>query len=415
MNLRAFLFTILTLVPCLVSAAPWQGPRNPLIDGAMEPVPPAVVSRDEAGHVTIRAIRLAEPLTLDGRLDERFYHETDSIRDFVQQEPFDGQPATDKTEVWVAYDEDAVYVGARLWETDPSKRVTSDMRRDSNNMYNNDHFAVLLDTFHDRRNGYMFIANAQGGITDAEILNENANSDWNTIWATRAANFDGGWTIEFRIPFRSIRFKENARVWGINFRRVVRSKTEASFLAHVPASYLRNGLPHASIAATLVGIEAPGALRNLDVKGYALGSTVTNRTGPSGVSNQANGEFGADVKWGVTQSYVADFTYNTDFAQVEDDEQQVNLTRFSLFFPEKREFFMEGAQCRRCSSAVESASRMAASFPLSAGGVYLAEADRTESVPSRCGPVMCRRSTRPPPIFPSYACSGSSCGAAASG
>jgi hypothetical protein len=142
------------------------------------------------------------------------------------------------------------------------------MRRDTWNLYQNDHFAVMLDTFYDRRNGYIFFANAQGGMSDAQVTNENASTDWNTIWATKAANFDGGWTIEFRIPFRSIRFKENSRVWGINFRRLVRSKTEASFLTHVPASYSRNGLYKASSAATLAGIEAPGKLRNLDVKAY---------------------------------------------------------------------------------------------------------------------------------------------------
>ena len=339
MKLRVFL--ALTLVPCLASAAPGSGPKD--IDGP-ELVPPAVVARDDAGNVTIRAIRLAEPLVLDGRLDDPLYNETDSITDFVQQEPFEREPATDKTEVWVAYDDDAVYVGARLWESDPSKRVMSDMRRDTANLYNNDHFAVLLDTFYDRRNGYIFYANAQGGMSDAQVTNENASTDWNTIWETKAANFDGGWTIEFRIPFRSIRFQEDSRIWGINFRRMVRSKTEVSFLTHIPASYGRNGLYRTSSAATLVGIEAPGTLRNIDVKGYALGSALTNRTAAGGLSDHGNGEFGADVKWGVTQSYVADFTYNTDFAQVEDDEQQVNLTRFSLLFPEKREFFMEGSQ-----------------------------------------------------------------------
>jgi hypothetical protein len=303
-----------------------------------------VASRDEAGHVTIRAIRLTEPVNLDGRLDERLYHDTAAVTDFVQQEPLEGRPATDKTEVWVAYDDEAIYVGARLWESDPSRRVTSDMRRDAANLYNNDHFAILLDTFYDRRNGYAFFANAQGGISDLEITNENASSDWNAVWETRAANFDQGWTIEFRIPFRSIRFRENSRIWGINFRRLVRWKAEASFLTRISAAYARNGLYRTASAATLAGIEAPTGLRNIDIKGYALGSTITNRTARPAISNQGDGEFGADIKWGVTQSYLADFTYNTDFAQVEDDEQQINLTRFNLLFPEKREFFVEGSQ-----------------------------------------------------------------------
>jgi hypothetical protein len=332
-------------LPAAAAAAPQFGSPAPLILGAAPaPVPPAVVSRDEEGHVTIRATRLTEPLTLDGRLDERLYRDTEPIGGFVQQEPREGEPATEKTEVWVAYDEAAVYVGARLWESDPSKRVMSDMRRDASNLYNNDHFAVLLDTFYDRRNGYVFSANAQGGMADALIANENANSDWNANWETRAADFDGGWTIEFRIPFRSIRFKEDGRVWGINFRRVVRWKIESSFLAPLAASFGSGGLNRASEAATLVGIQAPAKLRNIDVKGYALGSAVTNLTANPQISNQGNGELGVDATWALTQSYVADFTVNTDFAQVEDDEQQVNLTRFSLQFPEKREFFREGDQ-----------------------------------------------------------------------
>jgi hypothetical protein len=344
LKLRAVFVAALTLVPCLAVAAAAQGPRTPFIDGPPEPVPPAVASRDEAGHVTIRAIRLTEPLTLDGRLDDRLYQETAAVTDFLQQEPLEGRPATDQTEVWVAFDDDAIYVGARLWESDPSRRVTSDMRRDAANLYNNDHFAVLLDTFYDRRNGYAFFANAQGGISDLEITNENPSSDWNAVWESRAANFDKGWTIEFRIPFRSIRFQENSRIWGINFRRMVRWKAEASFLTHISAAYARNGLYRTASAATLVGIETPAGLRNIDIKGYALGSTLTNRTARPAIANQGDGELGADVKWAVTQSYLADFTYNTDFAQVEDDEQQINLTRFNLLFPEKREFFVEGSQ-----------------------------------------------------------------------
>jgi hypothetical protein len=332
-------------LPAAAVAGAQRGPRSTtVLDGPPAPVPPAVVSRDEEGGVTIRAIRLSEPLTLDGRLDERLYLDTAAVDGFVQQEPQEGAPASEKTEVWVAFDDDAIYMGARLWETDSSRRVTSDMRRDAGNLYNNDHFAVMLDTFYDRRNGYLFFANAQGGMSDAQVANENANVDWNTIWETKAADFNGGWTIEFRIPFRSIRFQEGARMWGINFRRLVRWKTETSYLAPVPASYGFNGLNKASGAATLVGLEAPTRLRNIELKGYALGSTITNRAARPPIANDGDGAVGFDAKWSLTQSYVADFTYNTDFAQVEDDEQQVNLTRFSLQYPEKREFFLEAEQ-----------------------------------------------------------------------
>ena len=311
------------------------------IDGPPAPVPPAVVARDERGGVTIRAVRVAEPPVLDGRLDDRFYTDTNPIGDFIQMEPQAGQPATEKTEVWLGYDDRAIYVAARLSETRPSRRVTSDMRRDATNLYNNDHFAVMFDTFYDRRNGYSFNTNSQGGMSDSQITNEEADTNWNALWEVRSADFEGGWTVEFRIPFRSIRFREDG-IWGVNFRRMVRWKNEVSFLTPISPAYGRGGLNRASRAATLVGIEPPAGMRNLDIKPYLLGSTITNRNARPVISNDANGEFGVDAKWAFTQSLVADLTYNTDFAQVEDDEQQVNLTRFSLFFPEKRDFFIEG-------------------------------------------------------------------------
>ena len=337
---------LLIAVLVLFAAPAWaQQPSTPniaFIDGPPAPVPPAVVSRDERGGVTIRAIRIVEPIVLDGRLDDRLYKDTPPVSDFVQQEPREGQTATEKTEVWIGYDGQALYVGARLWESDPSKRVTSDMRRDANNLYNNDHFSVLIDTFYDRRNGFTFTANSQGGISDYQVTNAEGDVNWNTIWESKSADFDGGWSVEFRIPFRSIRFKEGGTLWGVNFRRMVRWKTEISFLTRVSPAFGRGGLNHVERAATLTGIEAPAKLRNLDVKPYALGSTITNRAARPPIANDGNSEFGIDAKWGLTQSLVADLTYNTDFAQVEDDEQQVNLTRFSLFFPEKRDFFIEG-------------------------------------------------------------------------
>ncbi len=312
------------------------------VDGPAAPIAPDVISRDAMGRATVRAVRLTEPLTIDGRLDERLYVDTPSFGDFIQQEPRAGQPATDKTEVWVAYDAEALYVSARLFEEDSSRRVTSDMRRDSNNLYNNDHFAIYIDTFYDHRNGYNFSANAQGGIADNQITNEDGDGSWNAIWDVKAADFEGGWSVEFRIPFRSIRFKEGSSTWGINFRRMVRWKTEASFLTPISPAFGRGALNRGTYAATLVGLEVPTKVMNLDVKPYLLGSSLTNRRARPAINNDGNGEFGTDAKWTINQSLVADFTYNTDFAQVEDDEQQVNLTRFSLFFPEKRDFFIEG-------------------------------------------------------------------------
>ena len=303
---------------------------------------PPVVTRDAAGHATLRTTRLPSPFTLDGRLEEPFYRTVQAADGFLQQEPAEGQPATDRTEVWLFYDDKNIYVSTRLWETDSSRRVTSDMRRDASNMYNNDHIAVLFDTFDDRRNAFGFSVNAQGGIFDWQVTNEQPSNNWNGLWDVRTADFDGGWTAEFVIPFRSMRFKEGSTEWGVNFRRMVRWKNELTFLSQVPISWGRRGLSKVSSVGTLVGLESPTKLRNLDVKPYALGSTATNHRAVPAFTNRGAAEFGADAKGGITQSIVTDFTYNTDFAQVEDDEAQVNLTRFSVLFPEKRDFFLEG-------------------------------------------------------------------------
>jgi hypothetical protein len=179
-----------------------DGGDGGVIDGPPAPTPPATVARDAQGRVTLRATPLPATLQFDGRLDEEFYQAVAPVSDFVQQEPREGELASERTEAWVFFDAENLYVSARLWETDPSRRVMSEMRRDSFNLYNNDHFGVMVDTFYDRRNGYYFYANAQGGMSDALITNESPNSNWNGLWDVRTATFDEGWTIEFRIPFR---------------------------------------------------------------------------------------------------------------------------------------------------------------------------------------------------------------------
>jgi hypothetical protein len=309
---------------------------------AQVPELPEVIVRDADGVATVRTLRTPSPIIVDGKLDEAVYRDVKPFGGFVQQEPFEGQPSAEKTEVWVFFDDTNVYVSARLWETEPGRRVTSDMRRDASNMYNNDHIGVLFDTFNDHRNAFGFSANAQGGMFDWQVTNEQPSNNWNGLWNVRAADFDGGWSVEFVIPFRSMRFKEGATTWGINFRRMVRWRNEVSYLSPVPLAWGRRGLSKVSSTGPMVGLEAPSKLRNLDIKPYALGANTTNRLANPSIDNDLAAEFGVDAKWGITQSLFADFTYNTDFAQVEDDEAQVNLTRFSVLFPEKRDFFLEG-------------------------------------------------------------------------
>ncbi|MEE2966159.1 MAG: DUF5916 domain-containing protein [Acidobacteriota bacterium] len=319
-------------------------PARGIIDGPPPPVAPAVIVRDQSGRVTMRAIRLDEPLRLDGQLDERVYQTIAPVTGFIQQEPNEGAPATEQTEVWVLFDSETIYVSARCWDSQPDRTVANEMRRDSYAMYGNDTFAVMLDTFYDRRNGFNFMSNPLGGLFDQTITAERTgNLDWNTVWDVQTARFDQGWILEMAIPFKSLRYgTEVGQYWGINFQRRVAWKNETSFLTPIPAALRALGSFKLSSAATLVGLEVPTSAARFEVKPYAIADLTTNLGATPRVLNRPGGTVGFDVKYGVTQGLTADFTYNTDFAQVEVDEQQVNLTRFSLFFPEKREFFLEG-------------------------------------------------------------------------
>src|SRR5688572_14497320 len=306
---------------------------------------PAFAQTQAKPAPTVRAHRASQPIRVDGRLDEELYKTTAAITDFVQQEPDEFKPATEKTEAWIFFDDDNIYISARNWESHPERRVANEMRRDTNQLRQNDSFGVLLDTFHDKRNGYIFYANAIGGLADSQVTDEGPpNVDWNTVWEVRTANFDGGWTIEMAIPFKSLRYQPGTdQVWGVNLRRVVRWKNEWSYLAQVPrAQTTFRGLLKVSLAGTLEGLQVPSGSTNLELKPFALAGITTDNTVSPRLDNDRTGRIGGDVKYGITQNITADLTINTDFAQVEVDEQQVNLTRFNLFFPEKRDFFLEG-------------------------------------------------------------------------
>ena len=321
------------------------GPATTTIYGPPPPAPPAVLSRDAEGRATIRATRLAEPLVLDARFDEDVYQRVPAMEDFVQVDPDVGAPATERTEAWVFFDANGLYVAVRCWESQPDRIVANELRRDGANIYQGDNVAVSIDTFYDRRTGFFFQTNALGALRDALIPSERIIDDsWNTIWDVRSRRFAEGWMTEIFIPFKSLRYVGGrAQVWGFNIRRDIRWKNESSFLNPVPRSYGRNGISVLSTAGTLVGVEPPPSSLNLELKPYALSAVTTNRDARPPVSNDLAGDIGFDVKYGLTRSLIADLTYNTDFAQVEADDEQVNLTRFNLRFPEKREFFLEGA------------------------------------------------------------------------
>jgi len=315
------------------------------IFGPPPPVAPEVIARDDRGRATVRATRLKEPMVLDGRLDDDVYRSVPPLTGFIQQEPHEGQLATEQTEAWIFFDDRNLYVAARCWDSHPERMVANEMRRDHNDINQNENFVVTLDTFYDRRNGFYFQTNPIGALRDQAVTDEGIgrNVDWNTVWDSKAQRFDQGWTLEMAIPFKSLRYNEGRRqVWGLNMRRAVQWKNEMSFLSPIAASHGGRGVHRFSDAATVVGIEIPLGSRNIELKPYALSSVTTNQNAEPPFANRLGGDVGFDAKYGVTRGLIADFTYNTDFAQIEEDQQQINLTRFSLFFPEKRDFFLEG-------------------------------------------------------------------------
>ena len=317
--------------------------RPPRFDGPPPPLPPAVISRDAAGRTTGRAVRLTSPLRVDGRLDEDAYTSVQSMSDFIQAEPVSGLSPTEQTEVWVFFDRDQVYVSVRCWESHPERMVANEMRRDSRNLIQNEFVGFFFDTFYDRRNAVVFGVTPIGGRMDGQVTDERQyNSDWNPIWDVATGRFEGGWAVEAAIPFKSLRYRPGrAQVWGFQLRRENRWRNEVSYLTRLPDGLSTQGLIAVSFAATLVGLEVPEASRNLDIKPYAISEISGDRNATPEISNDLGGDVGLDVKFGLTQNLTADLTVNTDFAQVEADTQQINLTRFSLFFPEKREFFLE--------------------------------------------------------------------------
>ena len=307
-------------------------------------VPAQVMTRDAEGRVTVRATRVDTPPRVDGILDDELYRTLAPVTGFIQQDPDEGRLATEPTLVWILFDATTVYVSARCRDSQPARIVANDMRRDGRNVSQNDNLSVVLDTFHDRRNGFEFLVNSIGGMWDSQITDErDANRDWNTTWISRSRRDDEGWSVEMAIPFRSLRYHGSGpQVWGINIRRNVRWKNELSYLSPVPRLYGARGILRLSQAATLVGIEAPPTVINLDIKPYVLGSVTADRARDPEFRSDPEGNAGFDLKYVLAQKLTADFTYRTDFAQVEDDDLQVNLTRYNLFYPEKREFFLEG-------------------------------------------------------------------------
>ena len=285
------------------------------------------------------AVETTTPIQLDGRLDEAVWRTAPVAKDFVQNDPREGEAATFDTEVRMVYDHDALYVGVFARDTDPGAIIVSELKKDFNTG-SSDTFQIVLDTFHDARNGYQFAINPAGARWDAQMANEGRenNANWDGIWDVQTRIVDDGWYAEIRIPFKTLKFNAaDEQTWGVNFQRRLRRLNENSHWA--PLRRIHQ-VSRVSMAGTVEGLHGIRPGSNLRIKPYVSASGA--QSGPTaGLVGDAAG--GIDAKYGVTSGLTWDFTVNTDFSQVEADEQQVNLTRFSLFFPEKRDFFLENS------------------------------------------------------------------------
>ena len=288
---------------------------------------------------TIVAHPVRRAIVVDGRLDEPEWKEAVPASNFTQSEPHTGEPATESTDVRVLFDGENLYVGAYLHDREPDRIVVNDLKKDFSEDQQDD-FEVLLDTFRDRANGYVFMTNLAGARADRQVANEGreVNASWDAVWTVKTQRVADGWLVEMAIPFKTLRFDfDAAPSWGINFARHIRRKNEVDFWAPVPRAF---NLTRVSLAGELTGIAHRATSRDLRVKPYSVARSV-RETG--GAQFTSTGDVGLDLKYGVTQGLTLDLTVNPDFAQVEADEQQVNLTQFSQFFPEKREFFLENS------------------------------------------------------------------------
>lgn len=309
--------------------------------------------RLQEARPTVKAVSISMPPEIDGAvLNDPVWNLIPPFGDLIQTQPTFGQPASEKTDIRIAYTDDTFYVSVVCFDAQPGELVVSDARRDAN-LDNTDAVIFILDTYKDGQNGFIFGTNSLGVEYDAQVDNEGQgnnnvnrqqggtiggfNLNWDASWVVRTEVGDYGWSAEFAIPIRTLRFQPG-RDWGFNFRRNIRKSNEIAYWSPLPIGINLNRL---SLAGTLSGLElrSPG---NLKIIPYVLGRVDKDFTQPDSELDFTP-EAGGDIKYSITPSLTLDVTYNTDFAQVEVDDQQVNLDRFNLFFPEKRPFFLENA------------------------------------------------------------------------
>jgi hypothetical protein len=333
MNKRALCAPGLAAVLFSAVAVAFAAP--PAARPATRPLPPPDTK-------TVQAVRATDPIVLDGRLDEAVWKAAPPATGFTQNDPEDGSPATEATEVWVAYDDHALYVAAFCHDSDPARIRKRLGRRDAQT--DSDWFMVAVDPYYDKRSGYAFYANPAGAITDTVLSNDiNKDDSWDGVWENKAAVTAGGWTIEIRIPFNQIRFpKKDEYVWGINFRRMIRRKNEESSFNWGPKSETAI----VSRFARLEGLRGISPGGRVEFMPYAVSQAQFRPAqdgNPFETGHRALGNAGFDLKVGLKSNLTLDATVNPDFGQVEVDPAVLNLSAYETYYEEKRPFFIEGA------------------------------------------------------------------------
>jgi len=327
------------LAAFLLSAAIASGARA---DSTSVAVPPARVVPPAQACPPVRAVRLTSPVTVDGVLSEAVWHNEYAVTDFKQRDPNEGTTPSQKTEVRIAYDDDAIYVGARCYDAHPESLLVRLSRRDVS--VPADRFSLYLDPYHDKRTGYYFLVNSAGTLFDGTLSNDGwEDNSWDGVWEAKTKVDDQGWTCEMRIPYSQIRFQRAAQhVWGVNFRRVIQRNSEEVFLVYQPKK--ESGF--VSRWPDLVGIENINPPRAIEVRPYVTSKAEFLNHAPldpfnDGSRYEPNG--GGDVRIGIGNKLTLNATVNPDFGQVEVDPAVVNLSDVESFFDEKRPFFVEGS------------------------------------------------------------------------
>ncbi len=286
------------------------------------------------------AVRMTaeESIVVDGRLDDAAWARATPATDFIQLDPLNGSPATERTEVRIMYNGTSLYMGVTCFDSEPTRMLRFQRRRDEG-LPSDDRFMWVIDPFLTGQNGYFFETNPSGLMADS-LLNQGVqNREWDGIWLLRVQRTGIGWTVEIEIPFNTLNFDPNGAAWGINFQRTVRRKNEESLWN----GWARNqGLQRFSNAGLVVGMnDNVSQGLGLDIRPYGL-ATSGAQPGLGRPATDNKGKAGLDVFYNFTPGLRANFTLNTDFAQTEVDQRLVNLTQYPLFFPEKRTFFLEG-------------------------------------------------------------------------